>query len=90
MFLSISPKSSIKILNSYLYNEKQILELLEVVSKDKGAYLNYKLIVNEWKWHKFAFGIGFFRDKTSSVDAYFNSGDENHGILSWIINNVFI
>ena len=83
-------KSSIKILNSYLYNEKQILELLEVVSKDKGAYLNYKLIVNEWKWHKFAFGIGFFRDKTSSVDAYFNSGDENHGILSWIINNVFI
>ena len=77
-------------MNSYLYNEKQILELLEVVSKDKGAYLNYKLIVNEWKWHKFAFGIGFFMDQTSSVNAYFNSGDENHGILSWIINNVFI
>ena len=64
--------------------------MLDYISETEKVYLNYELILNEWKWHSLAYGIGFSRDSTASVDVYFNSEDTGHGIFSWIINNWFI
>ena len=81
-------KTRLKIYNSYQYKREQIKEFLAILKKqENNSNINIDKITNEWWWHKLAYSLGYNKESSASVDAYFNSDDEGHGIFSWIINN---
>lgn len=52
------------------------------------SFISIDRIRSEWKWHNLAYVYNFERLPTRSVDVFFDSDDINHGIFSWIINNL--
>lgn len=80
--------NSIKIYNSYKLTSSQFIELLEWLIGEGYSAIDIDRIRNEWVWHNLAYAFNFRRDAARTVDAFFNSDDINHGIFSWIINNL--
>lgn len=81
--------NTLKVYNSYQLDSKQINEFLEWLRDDQGySSINIDRIRNEWIWHNLGYIYNFERLSTRSVDTFFDSDDINHGIFSWIINNL--
>ena len=84
-------KMNLKVYNSFQYNHDEIYEfLLSLKNKDGYDHLNIEKVGSEWLWHNIAYGVGIRRDLSASVDVFFNSDDVEHGIFSFIINNINI
>ena len=82
-------KSELIIINAFSLTDAEIDEFLEFLQKENRV-LNVKKIKNEIKWHQLAYMFGFKQSQTASVNVYFNSDDEGHGIFSDIMNNIYI
>ena len=79
---------SIKILDSWKYDVKQITEFAKKLKNEtESSVLNVRRIVNEWYWHTIAFYYGYKRDETRSADICLDAPDKDHGLGSWIMNN---
>ncbi|MDY5982528.1 MAG: hypothetical protein SPJ17_02335 [Anaeroplasma sp.] len=55
-----------------------------------GKLINKRKVLNELKWHKVAYNVGYKPDESASANVYFNADDEGHGFFSWVMNNIYI
>ena len=88
-----SNMSILRIINSSTYSISQYDEMLDKImenEKMQGSKINKAKVINELKWHKFAYNVGYKIESTASADVYFNHDDEEHGFFSWIMNSIYI
>lgn len=85
-------KTELKILNSSTYSISELDEMIDKImeKEENGGLINKHKVLNELKWHKVAYNLGYDVESTASADVYFNADDEGHGFFSWIMNNIYI
>ena len=88
-----SNMSMLRIINSSTYSISQYDEMLDKImenEKTQGSKINKAKVINELKWHKVAYNVGYKIESTASADVYLNHDDEDHGFFSWIMNSIYI
>ena len=85
-------KNNIIIKNSSTYSISELDEMIDIImiEADNGELINKRKVLNELKWHKVAYNVGYKPKQTATADVYFNHDDEGHGFLSWLMNNIYI
>ena len=85
-------KTKLKILNSSTYSISELNEMIDIIMNeaDNGELINKRKVLNELKWHKFAYNVGYDVEGSASADVYFNANDDGHGFFSWVMNNIYI
>ena len=85
-------KTELKILNSSTYSISELDEMIDtIMEKEKdGKFINKRKVLNELKWHKVAYNVGYKPKQTVTADVYFNANDEGHGFFSWVMNTIYI
>ena len=80
--------SSLKILDSWKYTQKQIEEFVDILIKTHpGSAINKKRIVNEWAWHKNAYYFGYGKEEARSADIFLDAKDvHKNKFVSFIMN----
>ena len=83
----------LRVRDSWKYSQDEINEFLsDLQSREEVSYpnLNVDKVRNEWIWHNlgYFFPIPLYKKQCSEADIYLNSDDKDHGLFSWIINNL--
>lgn len=87
-------KNQIIIKNSSTYSMDELSEMIDIIMDYKEwkyrNHINKNKVLNELKWHKLAYNVGYKPKQTASADVYFNADDEGHDFFSWVMNNIYI
>ena len=83
-------QTTITIKDSWKYNEIEIREFLNEKFGKKCSSLELERILNEWMWHNYGFAtnLPLIKNKGKDASIYLHREDNEHGPLSWIMNNI--